>query len=438
MGLVTHQVSPQQARANRTNARKSTGPVTEGGKHNVAVAALRHGLYSGDTLGIVIAALGEKQEDYNALRQGLTDYWQPANAQEEVLVQNLTRQSWIQNRALRAQGHAIQAELENVEKQLRQQALAMEREVLDEKDSRIQQWGVRRLDDSPAKFRYWIEVLQEASQVAKAGLWQEPFEEAYAPIYGQHPSLHEELIVSNARELTRERLPDEPPVEAGLVSETLAMLYQDLEEVEREYELYQQRQARLAEAQRGVCLAPNSPQFLVAQRKSESAWRQIRQIIDMLLKLRRQERAGGVSPAQGSAATGSDEWGPNVGSVNDAATPSVNGSQTEASNPEAAAAASQPKNREAARSRGSAPLSNPAIPKASTEAGPGPVASENKDESHYVVENKGSALAEGAHGRTDSPTPPPARPRLQGRCAPDSEAQVLESEGQLDIELPVE
>ena len=53
--------SSRQIEANRRNARKSTGPITEGGKQRSRCNAVRHGL----TAETVIGAL-EDAEDYQA------------------------------------------------------------------------------------------------------------------------------------------------------------------------------------------------------------------------------------------------------------------------------------------------------------------------------------------------------------------------------------
>ena len=55
----------RQIDANRRNARKSTGPITEEGKHHSRCNAVRHGL----TAETIIGAL-EDAEDYKAFEAG--------------------------------------------------------------------------------------------------------------------------------------------------------------------------------------------------------------------------------------------------------------------------------------------------------------------------------------------------------------------------------
>ncbi len=74
--LVELPPSSKQVNANRANAQKSTGPVTEAGKRNVAVAHITYGLHA-DTLGPFIPELAESQENYAALLAGHMESWQP-------------------------------------------------------------------------------------------------------------------------------------------------------------------------------------------------------------------------------------------------------------------------------------------------------------------------------------------------------------------------
>ncbi len=166
--LVEHPPSPKQVDANRANAQKSTGPVTEAGKRNVAVAHITYGLYA-DTLGPFVPELGESLENYAALLEGHMDFWRPEGTQQAVLVKQLTDKSCLHQRALAALADIAKKQLLEVEKQLRQTALKQSREVLDENDPEIQQWGVRRLDDRPAKFEYWSQLFRDMIFLAEHG-----------------------------------------------------------------------------------------------------------------------------------------------------------------------------------------------------------------------------------------------------------------------------
>jgi hypothetical protein len=84
----------RQIEANRRNARKSTGPVTEEGKQHSRCNAVRHGL----TAGTVIGAL-EDAEDYKAFEAAIIADYDVQSAVERELVLRLASLLWRLRRA---------------------------------------------------------------------------------------------------------------------------------------------------------------------------------------------------------------------------------------------------------------------------------------------------------------------------------------------------
>ena len=84
----------RQIEANRSNARLSTGPVTEEGKQRSRQNALRHGL----TAETVITAL-EDAEDYAAFEMAVTADYDAQTAVERELVLRLASLLWRLRRA---------------------------------------------------------------------------------------------------------------------------------------------------------------------------------------------------------------------------------------------------------------------------------------------------------------------------------------------------
>src|SRR6185437_5821829 len=84
----------KQTEANRANARKSTGPITEEGKQRSRCNAVRHGL----TAETVIGAL-EDAEDYKAFEAAITADYDAHSAVERELVLRLTSLLWRLRRA---------------------------------------------------------------------------------------------------------------------------------------------------------------------------------------------------------------------------------------------------------------------------------------------------------------------------------------------------
>ena len=86
--------SLRQIEANRRNARKSTGPITDEGKHRSRCNAVRHGL----TAETVIGAL-EDAEDYQAFEAAIIADYDAQSAVERELVLRLASLLWRLRRA---------------------------------------------------------------------------------------------------------------------------------------------------------------------------------------------------------------------------------------------------------------------------------------------------------------------------------------------------
>ena len=85
-----------QIKANRNNAKKSTGPRTEEGKSRVAKNALKHGLLARDTV-----LPGEDPADFNSQLSALEADIQPANSLEFELVRQIADTQWRMRRLTR-------------------------------------------------------------------------------------------------------------------------------------------------------------------------------------------------------------------------------------------------------------------------------------------------------------------------------------------------
>jgi hypothetical protein len=85
-----------QHSANLANSRLSTGPSTTAGKQKAAQNSAKHYLTAKQ-----IVVPGEDPEAYESLRQDLIESWNPANTQEESLVDQIAQNSWRLMRARR-------------------------------------------------------------------------------------------------------------------------------------------------------------------------------------------------------------------------------------------------------------------------------------------------------------------------------------------------
>jgi hypothetical protein len=87
--------SDKQIRANRRNARESTGPKTPEGKANVSLNALKHGLLSQQTL-----LPNEDEASLLQLSERLHSQLQPVGELESLLVERIVAATWRLRRVL--------------------------------------------------------------------------------------------------------------------------------------------------------------------------------------------------------------------------------------------------------------------------------------------------------------------------------------------------
>jgi len=85
-----------QIKANRKNAKKSTGPKTPEGKAKSAQNATTHGLTASHDV-----IKGESQEEFDAHKKGFLDALKPTDAVEEFLADRVVSLSWRLKRAER-------------------------------------------------------------------------------------------------------------------------------------------------------------------------------------------------------------------------------------------------------------------------------------------------------------------------------------------------
>ena len=95
-----------QIRANRNNAKNSTGPRTEEGKTRVATNALKHGLLARDTV-----LPGEDPADFDSQLSALEADIQPANSLEFELVRQIADAQWRMRRLTRLETGFLAASL---------------------------------------------------------------------------------------------------------------------------------------------------------------------------------------------------------------------------------------------------------------------------------------------------------------------------------------
>jgi hypothetical protein len=108
-------ISNEQLAANRANAGKSTGPRTPEGKARSSRNALKHGLCSVSPRHMVIP--GEDPDEFWRLHEEIFNDMRPTQAAERVMVERIVLAQWRLRRAVRYEGHIIEASLIAVRRQ---------------------------------------------------------------------------------------------------------------------------------------------------------------------------------------------------------------------------------------------------------------------------------------------------------------------------------
>ena len=93
--------SDRKRKANRENAKHSTGPKTERGKNRMRYNALKYGLYS-DVI-IRNGVLAESQEEFEVLLDGVRRYFHPQGVMEHSQVRVIVDTEWRLRRCAQAE-----------------------------------------------------------------------------------------------------------------------------------------------------------------------------------------------------------------------------------------------------------------------------------------------------------------------------------------------
>ncbi len=101
--------SEEKRRANRANARKSTGPKSAQGKKAVSQNARRHGILSTH-----LVLEGESREDFDRLLATLQAELSPVGLLEMTLVERIAVSMWRQRRLVRAESAEVALRQRNV------------------------------------------------------------------------------------------------------------------------------------------------------------------------------------------------------------------------------------------------------------------------------------------------------------------------------------
>lgn len=115
---MTNVVSAKKRRANRRNARRSTGPRSADAKRRSSQNALKHGILADDVVVRSVAGR-EQQADFDALLADLHHALRPKNRIEQTLVERIATCHWRLRRVHRFEHGQLRNALESAEKTTR-------------------------------------------------------------------------------------------------------------------------------------------------------------------------------------------------------------------------------------------------------------------------------------------------------------------------------
>ncbi len=318
-------LTPERLAANRRNARRSTGPRTPEGKARVAENSLKHGLYRSPQRKS-LEALGESAKEFEALRRGLEEEWQPSTWTEGRLVKNLAGLLWRLERARRAQEGVTARRVELLEIERARRRSSTGRQVFEGSELDVRLKGLRKVEDSPGKFEealiYLVGLL---GQVERRDFSEYP-EGILKVLYGHIPTWRGARIARVFRSVVKPAparppggRPGEPaaagdpayagpPVEASpapppekTVAHLESLLREEIEQVQNEYELYKQEHVEISPALRDSCLAPfpqSATEWTLLIRQENSLLRHIDRTVKLLVALKR-KRPGALGHSEG-------------------------------------------------------------------------------------------------------------------------------------------
>lgn len=149
----------KQRQTSTINGRKSHGPTSSMGKQRSAQNAVRDGIFSRQ---IVIAELGETQEDFDQLRAVVFDSIRPCDKTEELMAMDFTENWFLRDRVRRA---------EELERRNRLNTFRLENKL--RRSDRLEQLKtcfVEHLRDHVAGWNHDYDALPAALEEARQGL----------------------------------------------------------------------------------------------------------------------------------------------------------------------------------------------------------------------------------------------------------------------------
>ncbi len=155
--------SDKQIAANRKNAAKSTGPVTDAGKQIASRNALKHGLLARE----VIITDGEGAEDtaeFEALLADFQAHYDPQGPMEAILVEKIAVAHWRLRRAHRHETGLIRSNLDELTRNYYQK-----KNIIGESLHKTDEQVDAEIDQAREMLTAWQQTKKQITNLTKTG-----------------------------------------------------------------------------------------------------------------------------------------------------------------------------------------------------------------------------------------------------------------------------
>ena len=207
MSLIHTSHTEKERAARRANALRSTGPRSERGKQQSSSNALKFGWFA-RSHSSMHRAFGEDPSEAARLRDALVRGLRPSNEAQLMLVEDIAVLRMEKTRNQRAQEAVMLANLENLERQRRRQAIHLEDQRPDTPIAEVHEHGLLRAPDSPGKFEQIQHILKVVLDSLDAHAFFDDAQASFEILWGKHPSMRGQMIMNvHADLLARSRQP---------------------------------------------------------------------------------------------------------------------------------------------------------------------------------------------------------------------------------------
>ena len=289
--------SPAQTEARRKNSRKSTGPRTCRGKRHSSRNALKHGLYSDVQYfcGEAAIELGEDPSHFRRLYLGLLAARPPADALEQVLVEDIAVLIYKKARLERSEAAVQVCNVRKHDLERRKQYLQVGRDGTTMTQAEMLEKGLRVTLDSPGKFEKVLEMLGMLEDLLERNEFSDTMHRLLLALYGQTPTLRGAGLLNGFMKLRK--LSSEGQ-DFGDAKEVFNLaLTEELEEVLGEYDLFLHEHVENTRAARIAAMAPSHAQWAAIIRQQNALHRQMERKIRLLEEMQegRRRRLGSAA-----------------------------------------------------------------------------------------------------------------------------------------------